>query len=188
LLANRGEHALNCPVCKNPLSQFRFHHEEVDICRRGCGIWFDTGELTKVEESDTLENIDKAFDGVYEKKDLKQSLKKDPVRHCPRDNAELQRYEWNVGSAIVLDGCSECQGIWMDAGELEGYSQYIKNFRQHPPELTPELRAKMDQVKAKVEADWESTLDKTAHSLVPWDLWFIDDLRRHLIKMVGHTL
>lgn len=172
-----------CPVCQSALKPFRFHEIDTDLCEKGCGVWFDESEMKRVEESDTLENIDHAFPGQY----IKQNAKPDPkaqARKCPVDHTPMFNFEWNVGSGIVLDKCETCDGIWMDAGELEGYCKFIKDFYKHPPELTPALREKMDKVRLQVEHEWDSNIDKAANAAVPWHLWFVDDLCRHLVKTV----
>lgn len=171
-----------CPVCFTPLSVLDFNGVETDLCRKGCGVWLDEGELEAIELSDSLERIDDAFPGAFEKSDVKKSLRDVPERACPVDHTALHRYEWNLGSGIVFDNCPQCKGLWLDAGELEGYSQYIKRFMARPPELTPEIQAKMDAIRVQVDADWEADIDRTAKRVVPWDLWFLDDLKRILLK------
>jgi Zn-finger nucleic acid-binding protein len=174
-----------CPVCHSALKPFRFHDIETDVCEKGCGVWFDEGEMKRVEESDTLANIDHAFPGQY----IQQKTKPAPAasgqeRQCPVHHTPMLAFEWNVGSGIVLDKCEACHGVWMDAGELEGYCQYLKNFYKHPPELTPAIREKMDKVRHQFEKEWDTSLDQVTQVVVPWDLWFIDDLQRHLLKAI----
>lgn len=171
-----------CPVCFSPLTPLDFNGVETDLCRKGCGVWLDEGELEAVEGSDSLERIDAAFPGAFEKADVKKSLKETPGRQCPADQTPLHRYEWNLGSGLVFDGCPACQGLWLDAGELEGYSRYIRQFMAEPPELSPEIQARMQAVKRQVEAEWDASLEETARRVVPWDLWFLDDLKRVLLK------
>jgi len=37
---------------------------------------------------------------------------------CPRDGAELTRVYSRLGTSTVIDRCPECQGSWLDGGEL----------------------------------------------------------------------
>jgi Zn-finger nucleic acid-binding protein len=172
-----------CPVCQSALNPFRFHEIETDMCEKGCGVWFDDGEMKRMEASDNLENIDQAFPGKYVKQISRPSLvKESPTRSCPVDNTLMSRYEWNQGSGIVLDKCETCHGVWMDAGELEGYCKFIKDFYKYPPELTPALREKIGKVRQQFEKEWDAEFDHAANVVVPWDLWFIDDLCRDLLK------
>jgi Zn-finger nucleic acid-binding protein len=173
-----------CPVCAAVLKAFHFNEIETDICRNGCGVWFDENELKQIEESDNLENIDKAFPGEYVKKQDAPARKQAHDRQCPVHHTSMFSFEWNVGSGIFIDKCETCHGVWMDAGELEGYCKFIKDFYKYPPELTPAIREKMDKMREQFEKDWNINMEAAAQTAVPWDLWYIDDLRRHLVKSV----
>lgn len=192
-LATRGDAAgasHPCPVCGEALKPFRFHETVTDVCPKGCGVWFDSGEMKAVEESDNLANLDAAFVGECRRTvdtqgtDVKAELENFPARQCPVHHLAMDRYEWNAGSGVVIDKCSECQGIWLDAGELESYAKFVKEFYRHPPELTPAIREKLDRVRLQNEAEWSQSMNEAAKLAVPWDLWFLDDLRRGLIKSV----
>jgi len=39
---------MNCPVCNKNLKTVNFENQEIDICQRCGGIWFDKGELEEV--------------------------------------------------------------------------------------------------------------------------------------------
>ena len=174
---------LDCPVCQAPLAPFKFNSVETDVCAKGCGVWLDKGVLAELEKGESSQDaLDAAFPGLHQKnEDVKASLEA-PHRMCPVDHNPLSRYEWNLGSGLVFDRCLTCEGLWLDAGELEGYSASVKKFREHPPELTPEIQAKMAAAKAKAEGDWETGTERAARAVVPWDLWYIDDLARLMLK------
>ena len=43
---------MNCPVCDKLMAETNFGDVQVNICKDGCkGIWFDWGELTRLDES-----------------------------------------------------------------------------------------------------------------------------------------
>ncbi len=171
----------SCPVCHQRLSGFVWNHVEVDICRNGCGTWFDYGELAAIEQSDTLENIDAAFEGTYAPRPVDASMQ-DPDRSCPRHGVTMDRFEWNVGSGIVMDSCPQCEGTWLDAGELEGFAALVKSHRESPPEIPPELREKLLALQLEGEANFDAMLDTTVSQTVRWDFLFFDDMLRALMK------
>ena len=41
---------------------------------------------------------------------------KEPPRKCPVDNSEMKKHL--VGDVFVIDKCLQCEGIWLDRGEL----------------------------------------------------------------------
>ncbi len=170
-----------CPACQKVLSAFNFQGVEVDVCPAGCGTWMDTGELVQMHDKD-FEQIDRAFEGTFSPKSLPEGLEKLPQRHCPVDLHNLYRYEWNLGSGIVLEQCPNCRGVWMDGGELEGVVQYVQRFRENPPELTPELKVKLEAARLKADQEFEAALDKVTRQTVRWDLGLVDDVFRGLMK------
>lgn len=140
--------ALACPGCSTKLDIFTWKGVEVDRCPRCYGIWFDYGEMKAIQESDSLENIDDAFPGVYQERPVEDSME-DPERHCPRDGSLLNRYEWYDDSSIVMDGCPLCKGIYLDAGELEGYVAYLKDLEENPGVMTEEMRKDLQRKHAE---------------------------------------
>jgi uncharacterized protein len=53
----------------------------------------------------------------------KQNLKELHYMRCPKCGMELIEIDYKT---IKVDKCSECEGIWLDAGELETVSSLEK--------------------------------------------------------------
>ena len=106
---------MTCPACGHALSTRIAGTITVDVCDGGCGgIWFDHLELQKVDEQSVSAGeslLDVARD---------PSLVVDPAKRyaCPRDGAVLMRHFWSVKRATAIDECPECDGMFLDAGEL----------------------------------------------------------------------
>ncbi|MGQ9731531.1 MAG: TFIIB-type zinc ribbon-containing protein [Candidatus Zipacnadales bacterium] len=45
---------------------------------------------------------------------------------CPACAKEIERYEYAYCSKIMLDLCPDCDGIWVDDGELERIGQHLR--------------------------------------------------------------
>ena len=103
-LGIRGERV--CPRCNKGLVIVEAKGEQIDICDECGGIWFDPRELDIMmgEESpvELLINI------------------KDPIKSEKLKCPECREY---MGTkeiyGVVVDECGICNGIWLDAGELE---------------------------------------------------------------------
>ena len=54
----------------------------------------------------------------------KQILKDLHYMHCPKCGKNLIEIDYK---GIAVDKCSECDGVWLDAGELEQISHLEKN-------------------------------------------------------------
>ena len=56
-------------------------------------------------------------------KEEKNHLKELHFMRCPKCGMELLEIDYN---SIKVDKCSECDGIWLDAGEIENVSKLEK--------------------------------------------------------------
>jgi uncharacterized protein len=54
----------------------------------------------------------------------KQRLKNLHYMRCPKCGMELIEIDYK---GMKVDKCSECDGVWLDAGELEGVSRLEKS-------------------------------------------------------------
>lgn len=103
---------MKCPKCEaSELEKQRFLYDEsveLDVCPSCKGMWFDKGELDRLDESVTLSVEDEAFEEV----DL-------PPRTCPSCGGELRSYNHEAMRALVVEICDSCEGFWLDEHELE---------------------------------------------------------------------
>ena len=93
------------------------HGVTVDVCQNGCaGIWFDSFELQRFDEAHEPEPTDI----LYLKKNPGLDVDTVRKRNCPKcDGIVMTRRPFRRGSAVQIDECPNCGGIWLDAGELE---------------------------------------------------------------------
>jgi Zn-finger nucleic acid-binding protein len=176
----------HCPACKAILNTLTWKDTQLEICSDGChGVWFDFKELQAIESSDTLEALDAAFEEGFKKRSVKELLEEEVVRNCPKDGSVLERFEWNVGSGVVMDSCPRCQGIWLDAGELEGYAEYVKKFRETSPRIPADVIIKMSNIRLKAKAMEDAIEDDAARRVIRWDIGPLDDMLRGLIRFIA---
>jgi hypothetical protein len=71
-------------------------------------------ERKKKKEEETRIKLEKAE---------KESLKKLHFMHCPKCGMKLIEINYKD---ILVDKCSSCDGVWLDAGELESISKLEK--------------------------------------------------------------
>ncbi|HUT57059.1 MAG TPA: zf-TFIIB domain-containing protein [Phycisphaerae bacterium] len=107
---------MKCPACGNALTELQAGDIKVDACKGGCGgIWFDSFELQKVDESH-----EHAGEGLL---DIERNpgVRPDPSqrRKCPKcDDLVMMRHFAGVKQQVEVDECPGCAGVWLDAGEL----------------------------------------------------------------------
>lgn len=119
---------MNCPVCNKKLKTIGYENQEVDICLKCGGIWFDKGELLKVVNSLLSKNkIDpQTIKEAYRDKIINPDKIKQFKRKCPRCNLDMHLNNYSYDSNIIIDKCPGCNGIWTDAGEMQAVAKHIK--------------------------------------------------------------
>ena len=148
---------LNCnSEMINNLVQTKNDQISYDICEACGSLWLDAGELDKmafqVEGSIEYSSKDK-IEGDSE------SSKK-----CPRcEDTALDKVSF-IGSDIALGRCRNCQGFWMDGGELDlinkeleeimpvegkGFSEFVNNL--HLPYWHKRVRRKSSETDFDIE-------------------------------------
>jgi Zn-finger nucleic acid-binding protein len=102
---------MNCPKCGGQtLSRLEVQGIEVDTCGACAGVWLDEYELEDLLElqPEELQAL-LGGDGAPEDADAADAA-------CPRDGAKLRRMRQR---GVVIDGCPDCQGLWLDGGEFK---------------------------------------------------------------------
>lgn len=113
--------SLKCPRCNSNLSSdnidrldqnFSFNGVEVDICESCKGIWFDKDELQGIEE--VIEPV------LFEIRKIPNLTEQLIPLKCPRcEDVQLLKVQSERDKKVITDVCPECDGVWLDGGELE---------------------------------------------------------------------
>lgn len=103
---------MNCPKCADaPLEAKMLNDVTVDCCRSCRGVWFDQAELPRLLAAD-----------AREVRTLLQGRERERANAvtgtCPRCETALLRVNSASNAAVVLDKCTDCGGVWLDAGEF----------------------------------------------------------------------
>ena len=104
---------MNCPKCNNDLEKVMLGIDrsiEIDECPACKGMWFDEGELDKLDESVTVNSELANFEEVQNQ---------NQILDCPRCHNKLKTVRPNLMPELELDRCSACFGFWLDKGKLE---------------------------------------------------------------------
>ena len=113
---------LSCPHCRHfALEPVHLQDIEVDVCTHCGGMWFDAAELDQVIRQ---------YDPDYPKTKLtteEMGSRTQKARWlCPACRAPLDSYEFEPGSELQIDICEQCQGIWLEHGELDHAKAYYE--------------------------------------------------------------
>jgi Zn-finger nucleic acid-binding protein len=99
----------HCPKCQAELLHVERSGMVLELCSACRGIWFDPGELTTILE-------------LYKRLDPEAGVS--TGAKCVRSGQELREVVF-PGTDVRVDVCPDCQGIWLDAGELEVLQQNV---------------------------------------------------------------
>ena len=131
---------MKCPVCSKEMV-VQDLSIKVDVCKNGCkGIWFDRGELERLDEHD--EGLGEAL-----KEALNYPRANDGNREqiiCPKCNIPMQIHKYKRSKEVNVDECYNCGSFFLDSGELtEVRDTYMSDeeVRAYMKKLTNEVPA-----------------------------------------------
>ncbi len=104
---------MNCPKCETKtLVAANIRGTQVDRCPACGGIWFDHRELGALLEESASSLRPLRGGREQDELNIKRGV-------CPRDGSRLMRVCSAEQPDVVVDSCPQCQGIWLDGGELD---------------------------------------------------------------------
>lgn len=126
---------MQCPKCDNtPLKRGTLSAKKLtlDQCTQCKGMWFDKGELCTLLGGQAQQNFS-----------IPKFAAKIPNTHCPCCNVSLYEFCY-PGTMTLVDGCKQCEGVWLDNREWKAINQARDenrkiscpqcHTRQHPAE------------------------------------------------------
>jgi hypothetical protein len=123
----------------------------VDVCELGCqGIWFDRGELARLDEKN--EGVGAALEAALRspKKNVGQ---RDPLI-CPKCSTPMHCHQYPRAKEVNVDECYLCGAFFLDSGELS-------EIRDHSMDAA-EVAAYRNRLLANIPEYAESRLDLQA--------------------------
>lgn len=65
-----------------------------------------------------------------------QALEKDrPLLNCPKCSIQMDRREHGYCSQIMVDVCHDCQGVWLDKGEIQALEVFFERSHLQDEEI-----------------------------------------------------
>lgn len=105
---------MKCPACGQEMTCEDFG-VSVDVCENGCkGIWFDHGELGKLDERN--EGAGAALQSAL--RSPRRSDGNRGVIRCPKCDIPMHTHRYARARAVDVDECYGCGGFFLDSGEL----------------------------------------------------------------------
>jgi len=105
---------MNCPKCHQPMEQVEFGTDITVLrCTGCCGLQCKWQTLQQLRD-------EWLSDSVLDKGSAAVGAKHNDIRDiaCPDCGATMDRVQDKEQSHIILDACPDCDGVFLDAGEL----------------------------------------------------------------------
>ena len=113
-----------CPICGIPLNPEWIYNQEIDRCAGCRGCFFDYGELGAI-----VRLIKLYRDVEIDEPDIETLSPIDRELHnCPADGGVMGREDFG---GIPVDVCPDCDGVWLDKGELIHLKITERHMRLH---------------------------------------------------------
>jgi uncharacterized protein len=113
---------MKCPACFNQLTEIKIGSVKVDVCKGGCaGVWLDAFELQQLEKAGGVSQASLRIE-----RDPSLQVDFSRKRDCPRcEGVKLARHFFSAKRQVEVDQCPNCNGYWLDAGELDKIHEEI---------------------------------------------------------------
>jgi Zn-finger nucleic acid-binding protein len=130
------EKGLLCPRDGATLNAMPYEADiEVDECPKCDGRWLDEGELNRIQntvERDYSQRLREHPEFSARAYDMSREMSEAPMA-CPVCGQDMEREEYAHTSQVVIDVCAACNGVWLDAGELERLEVFFERAQADAP-------------------------------------------------------
>ena len=121
---------LACLKCTSVLDKARVDEIEVDVCPRCGGLWLDHGELERLsrKQASEIERLRK----LLAPRKGPPPVASDLTSSCPACTGKMREVKL---SALTIDYCTRCKGLFLDRGEIDIALKAIKDSKATMPML-----------------------------------------------------
>lgn len=136
---------MNCPKCNIEMNTFKSNDLNIQYCKSCKALWVKFPVLQKIGEMLNLKS------SLINPADMEKVNVKENARICPDCGKNMDKVYFN---GIIVDKCSDCNGILFDNGEL---SKYFGLFMKKPCPVTDNisfLKTYCNSVKPKSEPEF----------------------------------
>ena len=144
---------MKCPNCGAMLRTVEYEGIHLETCRGCQGEWLDADELKHVVQAREVRFDEQERRAIAESTTIK-GVKLDEVDRdlaCPKCGGETGALKYGGDTGIVIDRCTTCHGIWLDADELERIQMLVEGWDDGLKDDLAKYGPKMRKVAADVD-------------------------------------
>ena len=151
-----GSTGNNCPVCGISLNLYSVFSMEFEGCPKCKGIWLVKDELRKLKNN--VEDGSMRWMNA-EIEEMEKASVVSARRPCVKCKTVKMVSVIFGKSSVLVDWCPQCHGMWLDRGEFEAITDYLRHELMQTPPAEIEKQAAAD-VKRIWSGGPESRLDE----------------------------
>jgi Zn-finger nucleic acid-binding protein len=152
----------HCPACGNALNLYSIFSMKFEGCSKCKGIWLIKDELRELKN--------KAGDGSLrwlnnEIENMEKTSVVTTKRPCVKCKTGRMVSVIFGKSSVLVDWCPQCHGMWLDRGEFEAITDYLRHelMRMPPKEIEKQAVADVKRIwSGGPESRFEELLDAKA--------------------------
>lgn len=122
---------MKCPQCKSGLEAISYEGIHIETCPACHGEWLDGGELGHINRAREARFDPEERRAVAAAVKIKGVKLSDVDRDlaCPKCGGQTDAVNFGGNSGIIIDRCTKCGGIWLDAEELEKIQILVEGWQ-----------------------------------------------------------
>lgn len=113
-----------CPACGGMLSAYRAFHVGFEACPACKGVWLNAAELRTLKAKTTDANLGWMNQEINHLEDASAA---ESPRMCPLCPGQHLVSTLFGHSALMIDWCPQCHGLWLDRNEFTGLQDYLRD-------------------------------------------------------------
>lgn len=131
-----------CPSCQSPMEAKVDPDITIDVCHNCGGTWLDRGELTAL-----VTGLGGNLEWSAHRDAASAPISDKTCAHCK--GSWLKKVGLLHYSGVEVEVCTQCQGVYLDAGEIAAANKALAAGRS----ATPELREQIDGHLVRLERE-----------------------------------
>ncbi len=172
---------MQCPNCRGQLSTITYEGIAVETCPACGGEWLDNGELGKIVAIREAKFSEQERRAIVESTTV-TGVKLETVDRnlaCPRCSGSTDPINYGGDTGIIIDRCTSCNGLWVDATELEKIQMLVEGWQDNLPADLAEYGPRLRDVSAQADRG-----DDVKISNIPVVGRFIDTIINGILDLV----
>jgi Zn-finger nucleic acid-binding protein len=134
-----------CPVCGHNLFVYSIYSMDFEGCPKCKGIWLIKDELRKLKNKVNEGSMRWLNDEID---DMEKTSARVTNRNCVKCKTIKMVSVIFGKSSIIVDWCPQCHGVWLDKGEFEAITAYLREElgAMHPKDIEKLIAEDIERV------------------------------------------